>query len=72
MSNLTIVDLPQADELSPAGMDEVAGGISCKAGTAVAQVDMLTGDILKALGNNIGAAAFYGKGIGVLQGSCPA
>jgi hypothetical protein len=46
--------------------------MDCKTAIAVAQIYISVGKILGSLGNNVGAASFYGRANGVLQGGCPA
>jgi hypothetical protein len=44
--------------------------MSCNTARAIARVYMTTGDVLFALGNYAGAAAYYGKAEGILMGAC--
>jgi hypothetical protein len=68
VSKLNIVDLANEVELSSAAMCEIGGGISCAAGVVIAKTYEGLGDILRILGDQVGAANAYGKASGVLQG----
>ena len=57
-------------ELSINELDAVSGGMDCKTGMAVADTYMLAGEILSALGDHVGAGTMFGRGRGVLEGSC--
>jgi hypothetical protein len=67
---LTIVDLERNEELSSSSMGKVAGGMSCEAGKAVADIYDLTGSILHALGDDNGAMSFHDMAYGIELGAC--
>jgi hypothetical protein len=70
MSKLNIADLANEVTLSPAAMREIGGGISCEAGTIVADTYTGIAQILHILGDDAGAAGFYGRAAGVREGAC--
>ena len=58
-------------ELTETEAPTIAGGTDCKTAIAMAQVYVITGDALRALGDKEGAASMYGRAYGVLDGGCP-
>jgi len=58
-------------ELTDTEAATIAGGTDCKTAIAMAQVYVITGDALRALGDKEGAASMYGRAYGVLDGGCP-
>jgi hypothetical protein len=65
-----VLALPRADEISSADMNQVAGGMSCEAGIAVAGVYLSVARVLGALGDSTGQANFAGKAEGLITGTC--
>ena len=73
MSNLTVVDLGQADEVSYTSMGEVRGGDKkCDNAMALSRLYTTLGDIsLNVFGDTSNASYNYGKAVGVMEGGCP-
>jgi hypothetical protein len=71
MSNLKVVDLPRADEISSADMNKVAGGMSCENGLALAGLYLSIAGIARSLGEPSVQANFAGKADGVMTATCP-
>ena len=71
MSDLTIVDLPQAEDLSSSGMAKVTGG-SCNNALIASQVYTVIGDVFLRGGDTQHASYYYGKAAGTTEGGCPA
>jgi hypothetical protein len=57
-------------ELNHAELDSASGGMECGTAIAVAKAYVAFGDVMNSLGDSVGAATFYGKAEGVLQGGC--
>ena len=70
MSKLNIVDLTHEVELSSASMSEIGGGMSCEAGTIVADTYTGIAQILHILGNDDLAIGYYGTAAGMRGGAC--